>query len=82
MLGSYKVIDEKNWKRAVHCAVFRDSVEPAFCVTFELDITKFLQRVRKLGYSFTLSLIFAVAKCANEIEEFRYRFLDGNVVLV
>ncbi len=81
MLGSYKVIDEKNWKRAVHCAVFRDSVEPAFCVTFELDITKFLQRVRKLGYSFTLSLIFAVAKCANEIEEFRYRFLDGNVVL-
>ena len=81
MLGSYKVIDENNWKRAAHCAAFRNSIEPAFCVTFELDITKFLQMVRARGYSFTLSMVFAVSKCANEIEEFRYRFLDGSVVL-
>lgn len=26
-------------------------------------------------------MIYAVAKCANQIEEFRYRFLDGQVVL-
>lgn len=26
-------------------------------------------------------MIYAVCKCANEIEEFRYRFLDGKVVL-
>ncbi len=77
----YIEIDESSWKRAMHCAIFRNSVEPAFCVTFELDITSFLQRVRELGYSFTFSLIFAVSKCANEIEEFRYRFLDGKVVL-
>lgn len=31
--------------------------------------------VRKQGYSFTFSFIYAVCKCANEIEEFRYRFL-------
>ena len=41
-------IDEKNWKRAMHCQVIINSVEPAFCVTFELDITNFLTRfVRK-----------------------------------
>ena len=54
---------------------------PAFCVTFEADITRFLRYVRQNRFSFTLSLVHASAKCANEIEEFRYRFSDGNIVL-
>lgn len=81
MSNAYKVVDEKNWKRAMHCMVFRNSIEPAFCVTFELDITNFLQKVRKERYSFTMALVYVVSKCANEIEEFRYRFVDGQVVL-
>jgi chloramphenicol O-acetyltransferase type A len=81
MLNHYHIIDEKNWKRAVHCSVFRNCVEPAFCITFELDVTHFLKRVREQDLSFTMALIFSVTKCANEIEEFRYRFVDGNVVL-
>ena len=81
MANSYRIIDEKNWKRASHCMVFRNSVEPSFCVTFELDITDFLKRVKESEYSFTLAMVYAVCKCANEIEEFRYRFLDGKVVL-
>lgn len=79
--GGYQIIDEKNWKRAMHCQVFRNSVEPAFCVTLELDITDFLWKVRENHDSLTLSLVYAVSRCANEIEEFRYRFVDGNVVL-
>lgn len=81
MANGYQVIDEKNWKRAMHCMVFRNSVEPAFCVTFELDITKFLQKVKSQKLSFTMAMIYVVSKCANEMEEFRYRFVDGNVVL-
>ncbi|MDE6103753.1 MAG: chloramphenicol acetyltransferase [Oscillospiraceae bacterium] len=81
MTNSYKIIDEKTWKRAMHCMVFRNSIEPAFCVTFELDITNFLSKTKEQGYSFTLAMVYAVCKCANEIEEFRYRFLDGKVVL-
>ena len=81
MANSYKVIDEKNWERAMHCAVFRNSVEPAFCVTFEVDVTNFLTKTRKQNLSFTLSMVYAVCKCANELEAFRYRFLDGKVVL-
>lgn len=81
MSNHYTEIDEKTWKRAMHCMVFRNSVEPAFCVTFELDITNFLPKVKEKNYSFTMALIYAVSKCANEIEEFRYRFLDGKVVL-
>lgn len=81
MANNYKVIDENNWKRAIHCAIFRNCVEPAFCVTVELDITHFLKKIKEKKYSFTMSMIYAVSFCANEIEEFRLRFLDGEVVL-
>ena len=81
MPNTYQEIDEKNWERAMHCSVFRNSVEPAFCVTFEVDITHFLKAVKQRGYSFTIAMVYAVCKCANEIEAFRYRFLDEKVVL-
>lgn len=79
--NTYRVIDEATWERTMHCAVFRNSVEPAFCVTFEADVTEFLKMVKEKKYSFTLAMVYAVCKCANEIEAFRYRFLDGKVVL-
>ena len=82
MNNSYKVIDEKNWKRAMHCMVFRNRVEPAYCVTFDLDITNFLNKIKKEKLSFTMAMSYVVSKCTNEIEEFRYRFLDGKVVLI
>ena len=81
MVNPYRVIDEKTWKRASHCMIFKDIVEPSFCVTFELYITDFLKKVRENKYSFTLAMVYAVCKCANEIEEFRYRFFYGKVVL-
>lgn len=81
MGNTYVLIDEQNWKRAMHCKVFRDCVEPAFCVSFELDITNFLQKIREKHYSFTFAMIYSVTVYANQIEEFRYRFLDGRVVL-
>ena len=81
MANQYQVINETNWKRAVHCMVFRNSTEPAFCVTFELDITGFLKKIKERKLSFTLAMVYAACSCANTIEEFRYRFLDGKVVL-
>lgn len=81
MANSYKVIDEKTWERAMHCMIFRDSIEPAFCVTFEADITNFKNKISVQGFSFTISMVYAVCKIANEIEAFRYRFLDDQIVL-
>ena len=78
---SYQVIDETSWPRAMHCAVFRNSIEPAFCVTFDLDVTNFLKFVREQDYSFTLAMTYAACHAANEIEALRYRFLDGQIVL-
>lgn len=72
-----KYIDVSAWKRAMHCEVFRDSVVPQYCVTFDVDITNFLSEVKKRRFSFTFSFVYAVTKCANEIEEFRCRFVEG-----
>ena len=81
MSNPYTVIDEKNWNRATHCMIFRNSAEPAFCLTFKANITGYKRMVKQQGLSFTMAMVYAVCKCANEIEAFRYRFLDGNVVL-
>ena len=70
-------IDVSTWKRAMHYQIFRNSAQPQYCVTFDLDITHFLKGVKARGYSFTYSFIYAVTSCANEIWEFRCRFVDG-----
>lgn len=81
MANNYQEIDLNTWERALHCSIFRNSIEPAFCITFEIDITNFLEKVKKQRLSFTLSMVYAICKCANKIEAFRYRFLDEKVVL-
>lgn len=81
MATEYQVIDRRKWKRNMHCHVFENSLEPQYCISLELDITNFLKMVKKNNYPFTFAFIYVVCKCANEIEEFRYRFLDGEVVL-
>ena len=65
----------------MHCSIFRDSIEPAFCITLELDITTFLRELKRHQLPFTFAMTYAICKCANEIEAFRYRFLNGNIVL-
>lgn len=80
-MNNYTIIDENNWKRREHCAIYRNYVEPSYCMTVDLDVTNFLETVRGEGYSFTMSFIWVVTRCANAIEEFRYRFLNEKVIL-
>lgn len=81
VIEPYQIIDLNHWKRALHCQVFRNSAQPSYSISFTLDITNFYRRIKQHGYSFTLAFIYETAKCANQIEEFRYRFLDGQVIL-
>ena len=74
-------IDLTTWDRAIHYQVFRNRVQPHYCVSFDLDITKFREKVREKGFSFTFSFMYAVTKCANQIENFRYRFVNGKPVI-
>lgn len=61
MANQYKIIDEKIWERAIHCMIFRNSVEPAFCVTFEADITHFLKKLKNRGILLRLLLFMLYA---------------------
>lgn len=81
MENNYQIIDMDSWERKLHCQIFRNSINPQYCVSLELNITHFLPTIKEKGYSFTMAFMYAVAKCASDIREFRYRFLDGNVVL-
>ena len=50
-------------------------------MTLEVDVTNFYKKIKAQNLSFTLSMVYAVCKCANDIENFRYRFLDDKIVL-
>ena len=78
-MGEPKInwIDVPTWDRATHYEIFRSIPQPQYCVTFELDITQFLPWIKEKGYSFTFSMIYAVTRCANQVEAFRCRFVDG-----
>jgi chloramphenicol O-acetyltransferase type A len=49
---------------------------PRYIMSFELDVTSFYQYVKKNKYSFYLSFIYEVVHCLNQIENFRYRFIN------
>ena len=52
-----ELIDLTTWDRALHYQIFRNSAQPQYCVSFELDITNFLTAIREKGYSFTFSFV-------------------------
>jgi len=79
--SKYSIIDVETWKRKEYCQIYRKAVQPQYCVSCEVNVTRFKKLVKEKNWSFTMAFIYAVTKCANEIEEFRYRFLDGAVVL-
>ena len=81
MANAYRILDFDNWKRKEYYLIYKNAVQPQYCVSFELDVSNFRKYTKRKNLSFTMAFIFAVTTCANEIEEFRYRFLDGGVVL-
>lgn len=80
-MSRYREINIDTWKRRMHFLVFRDALQPEYCINVNLDVTDFLQMIKEKKLSFTCSFIYVAAKCANDIEEFRYRFIDNKVLL-
>ena len=78
---NYTIIDTEKWDRKEYFDEFRNKLCPLNTVTLELDITGFVRFVRENHLSFTLALTYLSVQCAQEIEAFRYRMLDGRVVL-
>lgn len=77
--NTYKVIDENTWDRAFYNAVFKTFQSPLITVTFPLDITHFYQVIKEKKLSLTLALTYFSIKAANDVEAFRYRYMDGRL---
>ena len=74
-------IEMGSWPRAKHYDHFLHFQMPEYRITVPIDISNFRNVVKTNGWSFTLAMNYAVAYCANQIEEFRYRIVDGRPVL-
>lgn len=72
-----KKIDIEKWDRKNTYNFFKDIDVPRYLMTFDLDVTNFYRYVKKNKFSFYLAFIYIVVNQMNEIENFRYRFIDG-----
>ncbi|MBS5702412.1 MAG: chloramphenicol acetyltransferase [Butyricicoccus pullicaecorum] len=81
MSHTYQIVQPSTWPRAMHCSIFRQYAQPMYSVSFDLDITAFLPWIRQNSWPFTPAMVYAVTRCANLVEAFRYRFVDGEIAL-
>lgn len=76
----FQKIDHSTWKRE---RVFRHFIENLRCVmnmTVQIDITRFLRKIRAEGYQFYPAMIWVVSTAINSREEFRMGYdAEGNV---
>ncbi len=77
---AYREIHVPAWKRARHFALYADSPYPYVGVTAKLDLARANLRTRPGRHSFSV-LLFAAMWALNSIENFRYRIIDGRVLL-
>jgi chloramphenicol O-acetyltransferase len=76
---AYRVVDD--YYRQAHFDFFLKGTTPFYCLTFNLDITRLKAELDRRGYSVYLNLSYFFVKAMQSIEDFRYRFLDGRIVL-
>jgi len=76
-----KYLDMKKWNRRDVFEFFRAFDKPYFNVCTQLDITQLLTALTGRGVSVSLAYHYFALRAANEIEPFRYRLKDGQVIV-
>jgi chloramphenicol O-acetyltransferase type A len=73
-----KIIFE-NEHRQKHFEFFKNMNHPHFNICANLEITHFLKVLSENKLPFTYSVVYAIAKTAKAIKEFRWRIIDGEL---
>jgi len=73
-------IDLETWPRRNHYEIYRKAEFPHYSLTASLDLTEFYPYLKQLGVSFTIGMMFLIAKTANGIPEFRCRIRGETVI--
>ena len=79
MAGNYRVVTD--YYRREHLEFFARYHSPFYSVTFELDATALKSFVERRGLPTYLNLAYFFTRALQAVEDFRYRLLDGQVVL-
>src|SRR5437867_12400307 len=75
-------LDVTNWPRRDLFEFFLGYDNPYFNICTRLDITKLLKLLRpRPGISVSLAYHYFALRVGNEIEPFRYRLRDGQVII-
>jgi chloramphenicol O-acetyltransferase type A len=73
-------IDMQTWPRRDHFRLFNTFNHPHFSMCVNVDLTKFYPYVKQHRHSFTVSIVYVVARASNAIPEFRQRVRAEQVV--
>jgi chloramphenicol O-acetyltransferase type A len=66
-------IDLKTWARREHFEIYRNWAYPHFGMCANVDLTTFRPAIKQHGISFSVAIVYILARVANAIPEFRYR---------
>ncbi len=77
-----KVLDIENWSRRQHFHFFKNYDEPFFNVCLNVDVTPLIDLKRdNKDLSLFVAYHYLSMKAANEVENFRYRIKDEQVIV-
>ena len=73
-------IDLQTWPRRKHFEVFNAYDYPHFNLSAPVDVTCLVPFVKERGLSLTVTLVYLLARAANDLPEFRWRIRGRRVV--
>ncbi|GJM63964.1 chloramphenicol acetyltransferase [Persicobacter diffluens] len=76
-----KKLDLKTWKRKEHFEFFSNFDEPFFGIVTEIEVTNAYHYCKNNEISFFAYYLYQSLKAANQLEAFRYRIIEGEVII-
>ena len=75
-----RTIDMQTWSRREHFEFLNTFSYPHFNLCANVDLTRFFPAVKQRNISFTIAVVYVIARAANAIPEFRLRMRGEKVV--
>ena len=70
----------ETWARREHYETFSNFEQPHFAMCANMDITSFYPYTKGQAHSFTVVVVYLIARAANAVPEFRQRIREDGVI--
>lgn len=74
-------IELQSWPRREHFQFFSSFNHPHFNMCANVDLSRFQPSIMAHGISFTVAVVYTIARAANAVPEFRYRIRGSEIVV-